>query len=464
MRDLKYIFYPKSVAVIGASRDPAKIGNVVLKNFVDGGFAGGIYPVNPAADELFGLKCYKSVMDIPGRVDSAVICIPAQHVPKALEECGRRGVKGVVVISGGFSEIGNYKLEQELVKIAKKYDMAVIGPNCLGVVNPAMKVDSIFLPTYKMGRPSVGGVSFVTQSGAVGSTILDLVAREGFGISKFVSYGNAAVVDETDILEYLMKDKNTKIIVLYIEGVKRGKAFFEITRRVTKVKPIVVIKAGITEKGAAAAKSHTGSLAGSYAAYSAVFKQNHLIEAKSLDEVFDFAKIFNTQPLCTGDRVAVITNGGGMGVLAADAIVEKGLQLAEFSDETIKRIRECMPPLVNATNPLDLVGDADAARYEKAIDIVYNDPNVDALMVITLFQTVSLDSRVVDVVIKAAGRKEKPLLNITLGGEYTEMQRRALESSGVPSYSSPSAAANALAKLVEYSRFRAKLKGGQKRR
>lgn len=461
MRELEYIFYPKSVAVIGASRDPSKIGNVVLKNFVDGGFAGDIYPVNPSAEELLGLKCYKSVMDIPERVDSAVICIPAQFVPKALEECGKKGVKGVVVISGGFSEIGNYELERELARIAKEYNMAVIGPNCLGVVNPATKVDSIFLPTHKMGRPNVGGVSFVTQSGAVGSTILDLVAREGFGVSKFISYGNAAVVDETDLLEYLMKDKKTKVIVLYIEGVKRGKEFFKLTQELTKIKPLVVIKAGVTEKGAAAAKSHTGSLAGSYAAYSAVFKQNRLVEAKSLDEVFDLAKIFSTQPLCTGDRVAVITNGGGMGVLAADAVVEKGLRLAEFTEETTRKIREVMPPLVNATNPLDLVGDADAARYEKAIELLYNDPNVDALMVITLFQTVSLDSRVVDVIIKAASRREKPVLNITLGGEYTEMQRRALESSGVPSYNSPSAAANALAKLVGYSRFRAKLRSNK---
>ena len=452
MRDLRAIFEPKSVAIIGAAREPGKIGHVIVKNFVDGGFAGHVYPVNPNADVVHGLKCYPSVLKIPGKVDSAVIAIPAKFVPKALEECGKKGIKGAVVISGGFAEVGNTALEEELAKIAKKYGMAVIGPNCLGVVNPSTKVDSIFLPTHKMGRPKVGGVAFVMQSGAVGSTILDLVAREGFGISKFVSYGNAAVVDETDLLEYFGKDKQTKIIVLYIEGVKRGKEFFKVTRELAKKKPIVVIKAGTTEKGAAAAKSHTGALAGAYAAYRAVFRQNRLIEARALDEVFDFAKIFDTQPCCTGNRVAVITNGGGMGVLAADAVIENGLELAEFTEETRAKIRKVMPPMVNARNPLDIVGDADAARFEKAIGLAYDDPTVDALMVITLFQTVSLDSRVVDVVVEAAARGEKPLVSIALGGEYTEVQRRALEGSCVPSYSSPTAAARSIAKLVEYSR------------
>lgn len=450
---MKSIFEPKGVAIIGASREPGKIGHVIVKNFVDGGYRGAVYPVNPNADEIRGLKCYPSVLKIPGKVDSAVISIPAKFVPQALEECGKKGVKGAVVISGGFSEVGNIALEEELVRIAKKYKMQVIGPNCLGVVNPSTKVDSIFLPTHKMGRPKVGGVAFVMQSGAVGSTILDLIAREGFGISKFVSYGNAAVIDETDLLEYFGNDKQTKMIVLYVEGVKRGKEFFRLTRSLAKKKPIVVIKAGTTEKGAAAAMSHTGSLAGSYAAYRAVFRQNRMIEARALDDVFNFTKMFDTQPCCTGKRVAVITNGGGMGVLAADAVIENGLELAEFSDGTKVQIRRTMPSTVNARNPLDLVGDADAARYENAIKLAYDDPTVDAIIVITLFQTVSLDSRVVDVIVDAAARGEKPLINIALGGEYTEVQRRALESSMVPSYYSPSAAARSLAKLVEYSRF-----------
>ncbi|MDD5317268.1 MAG: CoA-binding protein [Candidatus ainarchaeum sp.] len=453
MQSLKPVFEPKSIAVIGASREPGKIGNVLVKNLVDSNFPGPVYPVNPSADEVHGLKCFKSVLAIPGKVECAVIAIRAGLVPKALAECGRKGVKGAIVISGGFSEAGEEALENGLVRISRRHGIALIGPNCLGVVNPAAKMDSIFLPTYKMGRPTQGGIAFVTQSGAVGSMVLDVVAREGFGISKFVSYGNAAAIDETDLLRYLMNDRETNIIVLYIEGVKRGREFYDLTKRLAKKKPLVVLKAGVTEKGIAAALSHTASLAGSDAAYRAVFRQNHLIEAKSLDDMFDYAKIFTTQPKCAGDRVAVVTNGGGMGVLAADALEGEGLKLAEFSRETRKALRACMPELVKDENPLDLVGDADASRFSDAIRIASSDPGVDALAVITLFQTASLDSRVVDVIINASARKRKPVINITLGGEYSEMQRRALESSGVPSFSSPTSAARSLAKLVEYSRF-----------
>jgi len=450
---LDSIFYPKSVAIIGVSPEPNKIGHVILKNFLDAGFPGKVYPVHPTAEFVLGIKCYKSVLDIPGKVDSAIFAIPGKFVPDVLEECGKKGIKGAVVISAGFSEAGNFDLEKQLIDTAKKYGISVIGPNCLGVVNPLAKVDSVFLPTYKMGRPKVGGIAFATQSGAIGTMILDLVAHEGFGISKFISYGNASVIDETDLLEYLGKDKKTRMIVLYIEGVKRGKAFFALTKKLAKKKPIVVIKAGVTEKGAAAAKSHTGSLAGSYAAYKAVFKQNRMIEAKSIEDIFDFAKIFETQPACTGDRVLIVTNGGGMGVLTADAVIESGLKLAELSEESKAAIKAKMPPLVFPNNPLDLLGDCDATRYEEALKIIANDPGIDAIIVATLFQTASLDSRVVESILKIAGSTKKPVINISVGGEYTEIQRRALEGSGVPSYISPTSAVHALAKLIEHSRY-----------
>ena len=458
MRDLKPLFEPKSIAIIGASKETSKIGHVILRNFVEGDFPGKVYPVNPKEKEIMRLPAYKSVLDIPGEVESAVIAIPAKFVPSTLEECGKKGVKGVTVISGGFSEVGNDELEKELVEVSKKYDLQVIGPNCLGIVDLRGKVDSIFLPTYKMGRPKTGGVSFITQSGAVGSCILDLIARQGFGMNRFVSYGNASVIDETDLLEYLMEDERTKIIVMYLEGVKKGRKFFELTKKTSGKKPIVVLKSGTTEKGASAAKSHTGSLAGNYEAYRAVFRQNHLIEARTVDEVFYYSKIFDSQPLCTGDRIAIITNGGGMGVLAADAVIANGLRLAELSDESKKKIREVMPPIVNASNPFDLVGDADADRFEEAFDIIMNDENVDAVIAITLFQTVSLDSRVVDVVVKASRiAPEKPMIHMALGGEYSEIQSRAIEMSGIPSYESPSSAAKSLAKLIEFSRHKQKM-------
>lgn len=451
MRDLRTLFAPKSIAIIGASRDPSKIGHVILRNFVEGDFPGRVYPINPKEDEILGLKAYKSVLEVEGEIEAAVIAIPAKFVPATLEECGKKGIKGITLISGGFKEVGNYELEEQLLEISKRYDLQLIGPNCLGIVDLRGKVDSIFIPTYKMGRPKPGGVSFITQSGAVGSCVLDLIARQGFGMNRFISYGNASVIDETDLIEYLVHDEKTKLIVMYLEGVKRGRAFFDMTKKFSGIKPIIILKAGTTEIGANAAKSHTGSLAGNYAAYEAVFKQNHLIEAKSIEELFTYAKIFDKQPLCTGENIAIITNGGGMGVLVADAVISNGLKLAELTPETKHKLKETMPPIVGASNPLDLVGDADASRFEKGLELMIADPNVDAVIVITLFQTVSLDSKVVDVIVKASGGK-KPIINVALGGEYSEIQCRALEMSGVPSYSSPTNAAKSLSKLIEFSK------------
>ncbi|VVC03774.1 Acetate--CoA ligase [ADP-forming] I [Candidatus Burarchaeum australiense] len=449
MRDLEPIFDPKSIAVIGASREPGKIGHVIVKNFLDGGFAGSVYPINPNVDELLGLKCYPTVMDVPSNIDSAVVAVHASLVPGVLKECGEKGITGVVVISGGFSEVGNVALEQELVKVANKYSLNVIGPNCLGVLNPAARNDSIFLPIYKMGRPKVGGISFISQSGAVGGCIIDLAARAGIGMGKFVSYGNAAVVDEVDLLGYLAEDEKTRVIVAYLEGVKRGREFLKTAKEITKHKPIIVLKAGRSKEGVKAAHSHTGSLAGSHEVYQAAFKQAHVIEANRLNELFDFSKMLD-YPVCSGGRIAIITNGGGTGVLAVDAVEENGLELAKFSPATERELRKILPDYANAANPLDLVGDADAARYEKALDIVMKDPGVDVVVVIVLFQTVGIDSRVVNVIVKARETGRKPIAVISTGGEYTEFHRRIMDSYGIPTYGSPSDALASVAKFVEY--------------
>ena len=450
MRDLDSIFDPKSIAVIGASREPGKIGHVIVKNFLDGGFAGRVYPINPKAPDVLGLKCYPSVLDVPSNIDSAVVAVHADLVPGVLKECGEKGINGVVVISGGFAEVGNYKLEQQLVEVAKKYDLNVIGPNCLGVLNPAARNDSIFLPIYKMGRPKVGDISFISQSGAVGGCIIDLAARAGLGMGKFVSYGNASVVDEVDLLKYLADDDKTRVIVAYLEGVKRGREFLKVAKEITKHKPIIVLKAGRSKEGAKAARSHTGSLAGSYEVYRAAFKQAHIIEANRLNELFDFSKMLDYPTCSTGGRIAIITNGGGTGVLAVDAVEDNGLELARFSESTERELRKILPDYANATNPLDIVGDADAGRYEQALDIVMRDPGVDIVVVIVLFQTVGIDSRVVNVIVKAREKGRKPLAVISTGGEYTEFHRRIMDSYGIPTYGSPSEALLAVSKFVEY--------------
>lgn len=449
IKGLDKIFNPRNMAVIGASHDPTKIGHVVLKNFMDGGFPGALYPVNPSSSEVLGLKCYKSVKDVPGKVDCAVVAIPAKFVPSTLEECGQKGIRAVVVITGGFAEIGNNDLNDQLISTAKKYDMALIGPNCMGILNPSKHVDSIFLPIYKLGRPNVGEISFISQSGAVGGCIIDLAAHAGIGISKFVSYGNAAVVNECDLLEYLADDKATKIIVSYLEGVKDGPRFLRLASKITKKKPIIALKAGKTRSGAKAAKSHTAAMAGSAVAYEAVFRQAKITEAQSLDELFDFAKMFS-QPICCGRRVAIITNGGGNGVLAADSVEQVGLELSEYSPETAKALRGLLPPYASVGNPLDLIGDADALRFEQAINACMNDHNVDAIVINILFQTAAIDTRVVSAIVKANNLEKKPIAVVATGGEYTEMHRRILDGYGIPTYQSPSSAVTALSKFVEY--------------
>jgi len=458
--DLRPMMNPKSVAVIGVSRDPNKVGHIILQNYIDNGFSGELYPVNKniaPGEKIIGLTAYRSVLEIRRSIDLAVIAVPAPVVPSVLEECGRAKVKTAVVISGGFAEVGNVELQDKIVEIARKYNIAMLGPNCLGIMDPFSKVDTLFLPTYKLSRPRVGGVSFVTQSGAVGSTILDLIAKEGFGLSKFISYGNAAYVDEVDLLEYLLHDKQTEVIVMYIEGVKRGKELIEIAKKVTKVKPVIVIKAGVTDEGAKAAHSHTASLAGNNEAYDALFKQFGFIKAKDLSELLNFAKIFSSEDLPRGDRVAIVTNGGGTGVLATDAVYLNGLRLAEFSEETKRELRKVMPDIVNIRNPLDLAGDADEKRYSDALSIISKDPNIDMFIVIALFQTPGADSSVAEKLIYFKKNIEKPMIVVTTGSDFTQTHKIMMESSGLPVYDSPMAAASALAELYKYWKYKNKI-------
>jgi len=453
IKNLKYIFNPKSIAIIGASKLSSKVGGVIIKNLVDGKFQGKVYPINPKYKEVFGLNCYSSVLEVDKKIDCAVIAIPAKFVPKVLGECGRKNIKGVIIISGGFAEVGNFELDNQIKKISDKYEMAVLGPNVLGVLNPYERVDSVFLPMYKLGRPRPGGISIITQSGAVGTCVVDLAAKYGVGIAKFISYGNGTVIDESDLLEFLEHDKQTDQILLYIEGIKNGRKLLDISKRVNKKKPIVVLKAGRSEKASKAAVSHTGNIAGSYLAYKSAFRQAKLITANSLDELFGFVKIFN-QPLPKGDKIGIITNGGGLGVLTTDVLEEKKLDLAEFSDETKKRLRKIIPSYATAQNPLDVIADADSEVYSSVLDIMLNDKNINAIIVIVLFQAPAIDERLINVLIKDSDRRKKPIIAMAVGGEYTDGHRKILDSYGIPTYKSPSNAVNALRKLVDYAKYR----------
>lgn len=450
VKNLKYVFKPKSIAVIGASGTPTKVGAVVLKNLIEGNFDGHVYPINPKYETLAGIKCYPSVLAVRKGIDCAIIATPADAVPQILDTCGKKGIRGVVVLSGGFSEVGNVELENKLKEVADKYQIAVIGPNCLGILNPYERVDSIFLPMYKLKRPRPGGISFVTQSGATGTCVVDLAAQFGVGISKFISYGNGTVINEIDLLEFLEKDRKTDEILLYLEGTKDGKRLLKTMKRVNRKKPIVVLKAGKGEKAAKAAFSHTGNLAGNYLSYDAAFRQSKVVVADSLDELFEFVKIFN-QALPKGKRIGVVTNGGGLGVLTTDVIEDKKLELAEFSDETKKTLRKILPPYANADNPLDIIADAGSELYKKSLDVIKAAQEVDIIVVIVLFQAPAIDERILNILVNLSDEKKKPIVVIAVGGEYTEGHRKILEGYGVPTYSSPSDAIKAVKKLVDYA-------------
>jgi acetyl coenzyme A synthetase (ADP forming)-like protein len=446
--DLDYFFNPKTVAIIGASHTPGKIGYEILINFVNGGYNGKVYPVNPNTEPILNLKVYPSVKKIPDKIDLGVIAVKAEIVPKVLKECVDKKVKAVVIISSGFSEIGEEgrKLEEKLKNIIKSKKIRVIGPNVIGVYDSHTKVDTLFLSREKLKRPKEGGISFISQSGAVGSTILDILAEENIGISKFVSYGNALDVNEVDLIEYLAKDRRTKVIAVYLEGIRSdGKKFMEVVKRVNKVKPIVFLKAGKSLKGIEAAASHTGSLAGSARIFSAAIKQTKALEAKDWEEFFD-AKALDLQPIPKSDSVIVITNGGGFGVLATDEAEKLGLELSNLSEKLKNRLRKDFPPYVNLKNPLDLTGDATSLRYKIALENCLKE--FDGTIVITLFQVPTLDEEVVDIIISMK-KFRKPIVCCAAGSRYTKNLAERLEKNGIPVYTSPERAVRAYNFLVK---------------
>ncbi|MEM5872139.1 MAG: CoA-binding protein [Candidatus Aenigmatarchaeota archaeon] len=452
IRQLDKFFNPKSIAVIGVSRDQTKIGHVIFRNLIEGEFKGKVFPVNPNAKKILGFKCYDNVKQIKEKIDLAVISIPSQFVPKALEDCGKKRIGCAIIISGGFKEVGKHDLEERVVEIAKKYNIRIIGPNCLGVFDPTTGVDTVFLPRFKLGRPKSGEIAFITQSGAVGSVVIDWMARKGYKISKFVSYGNACDVDEADLIEYLAEDKKTKVICAYFEGVKEGRKFLEVTKKLSKKKPIIVLKGGVTNEGTKAVSSHTGSLAGSFEVYSAAFKQTGIIQTSDIEELFDYARTLSSLPKPNGNRVQIITDGGGFGILLTDHVIKNGLKLASMSEEKVEELRKQMPEYVVIKNPIDLTGDADTERYRIALEAAVNDPNVDIIGLIVLLQVPKLGGEIVDTIINIFKASKKPIFVISAGGEYTEVLKKTLEDVGIPTFSYPQNAAKAMRVLYEYAK------------
>ncbi|MGQ4832995.1 MAG: acetate--CoA ligase alpha subunit [Candidatus Asgardarchaeia archaeon] len=450
--NIKYLFTPRSVAVIGAAREPSKVGYSIVKNLLECGYSGKIYPVNPKAKEILGLKVYPTVLDIPGDVDLAVIAVKAKIVPMVLEQCGQRGVKAVIVISAGFKEIGveGAESEKKVIEIAKKYNIALQGPNCLGTIDTYTPLNASFASSI----PYRGNIAFISQSGALCTAILDWSLREKVGFSKFISLGNKAVLDEIDFMEEIAKDDNTKVVLVYIESIEDGDKFLKLMPNITKKKPIVIVKGGVSEEGARAASSHTGALAGSYIAYETAFRQTGVISASGVSDLFDFAVAFSTQPIPKGRHVAIVTNAGGPGILTTDACIREGLKLASFSKKTIDKLKEKLPPMANIYNPVDVIGDAKADRYFYAMDNVMADENVDSLIVLltpqAMTEPVETAKKVVEVKKKYP---QKPILAVFMGGPSVDEAVRILKDNEIPTFDFPENAVRALAALTKYGEY-----------
>ncbi len=456
MDGIDTFFNPKSVAIIGASSNPDKLGYAVVKNLLDGGYStiGVVYPINPTASEILGFKVYPSVLDIPGPIDLAVIVIPYPHVPDALRTCGKKGIPSAIVISAGFREAGREGLDRELelVQICNEYHLRLIGPNCLGVIDSFTPLNA----SFAAGTPPSGPMAFMSQSGALGTAVLDIALAGRLGLSKFVSLGNKADVSEIDLLQTWVKDDHSKVILIYSEGMPSGQEFIRVAREVTRIKPVVAIKSGVTQSGSRAVSSHTGSLAGSEQAYQAAFHQAGILRAESMESLFDMALALGYQPPLNGDRIAIITNAGGPGILATDALEKSGLSLARFELETIYALEQYLPDAASAANPVDVLGDARADRYKFALEQVAKDPNVDGIMVLLTPQAMTEIDGTAQIVGLLSQQIDIPILGCFMGEARIKSGIDILTKYGVPNYSFPERAANAFSAMSGYRAIRSR--------
>jgi acetyltransferase len=432
---LEKFFKPESIAVIGASRTPGKVGYDILKNIIQYGYSGKIFPINPGASEILGLKAYPSIIDIKEDIDLAVIAVPTKSVLDVIEECGKKAITAAIIITAGFKESGveGSRLEREVVKRAKELNVRFIGPNCLGLIDTYSKVNA----SFAAGMPEKGKIGFFSQSGALCLAVLDRALPDGIGFSKFISMGNKADISDIEIMLALSEDDNTKVILGYIEGIEDGRRFMDVAKEISKRKPIIILKSGVTSSGAKAASSHTGALAGRESAFNAAFKQCGIIRAYTINELFNYALAFANQPLPGGPNIAIITNSGGPGILAADAFDKTNLQLVTLHKETVDKLRSFLPPYASFYNPIDILGDANVERYEKAIQIVLEDEKVDGLIVL-LTPTAVVDVEATSMAIaNMSNIYKKPILTSLMGKKSVEKASRILIKYGIPNYSYP---------------------------
>ncbi len=455
--NLKYIFSSKSVAIFGASSKPNSVGRSLFNNMLYNGYCGVLYPLNPKISSISGVPCYPNIQEVPGPVDLGIFILPSTVTAGALRDAVDKGIKAAVVISAGFKEIGGdgIKREEELKQIIKEHGIRLVGPNCLGVINtdPDVMMNASFAKTM----PKEGNISFVSQSGALCTAVLDYAKGNNFGFAKFISIGNKADVNEIDLLKYLHEDPKTDVILMYVEDLTHGYEFIQVAREITgnltNPKPILAIKSGRTVKGAQAASSHTGSLSGSDEVYDAIFNQAGIIRAERVEELFDLAIAFAQQPLPKGNRVAIITNAGGPGILATDSCIRMGLELSSLEENTVEDLKKNLPLTANVSNPIDVIGDARHDRYKAALTTIEKDPNVDAILTILTPQDMTDIEAIAWEIVNVAKKFNKPLLANFMGIIDVSKGVEILETNQIPTYIFPESAVKALASMYEYTQW-----------
>jgi len=451
--NLDKIFHPKSVAIIGASDEEGTVGCALMKNFRELGFEGRLYPVNIRKSEVFGLQAYPSVEQIPETVDLAVIATPARTVPDVVEQCGKAGIKGLIIISAGFKEIGaeGKALEERITRLKKEYDLRIIGPNCLGVIRPSSRLNATFIS--KMPKP--GNIAFISQSGALGTAILDWALHENIGFSNFVSIGSMIDVDFGDLIDYFGTDPKTKSILMYVEGLSDARKFMSAARHFARTKPIIVVKAGKFSESAKAAASHTGSLTGEDNIYDAAFKRAGVVRVDEIADLFNCAEVLGTQPLPKGSNMAIITNAGGPGVMATDSLIARGGKVAKLSPRTMEILNSVLPPFWSRGNPIDILGDAHADRYKVVLEACLDDENIDGVLVIYTAQAVSEPVEIANSIVELVKSKayhNKTMLTSFMGYGAVEEANRVFSENNIPTYTTPEQAIKTYLYMYQYKR------------
>lgn len=447
------IFYPKAIAVIGASSREKTVGNDVLKNLVRQGYTGKIYPVNPKIEELYGLKVYPSIAEIDdNEIELLVLAIPAKFVAAEIKKAAHQGARAAIVISAGYKEAGNLELEKELAETCKELDITLVGPNCLGAINAEIQMNASFASVM----PPVGAVAFMSQSGALCTAVLDYAQDLGIGFSKFISIGNKAALNELDLIKYLHADKKTKVICMYAESLENAPEIIEVLRKLNRgknPKPVIVLKSGKTAAGAGAIASHTGSLSSGDSAYQALFTQAGIIRANSVSELFDLAQIFSMNDLQKVNRVAIVTNAGGPGVLTTDALIESGLAMAELTPETVKELRSFLPTAASTHNPVDILGDAAGELYQKTLVSLAKDKNTDALIVLLTPQSMTEPSETARAIAEMRQLSQKPIIVSLMGKKLVVDGVNILREQKIAVTAFPEPAAMAMGKFAKFANW-----------